>query len=188
MRAEFVRELERGTTILAINLLKREQTKLKLLGHDDFVLSKGIELPEIRTEINVQSPAPVKKKRRTSSSTFRRSDSSPTLPKTEIRRLPPSRTNIETNIATKPTDSKSDDIQQLAKLILDGKMEDATKFIKSKDTSYEISSFDGKTNQYGQYHGFGKLIFKNGDIYEGNFVLVIFFFIFSFDFLFFFLS
>lgn len=181
MQDEFVKELERGTKILATNLLKREQTKLKLLEgsmKDNAEYSGSIETTSrLESEFLSQTASPKPVPRKVNSSgipsdlIIKRAESSPQFTR-NFRRAPPVRKNTHNDLSL--VIGVDDDILQLTQLMLDGKMDDVSKFIKSKDTNI-IASYEGGTNQYGYYHGFGTLLFANGDVYSGNFVFVYFF-------------
>ena|SRR3990167_1539271 len=101
------------------------------------------------------------------------------------RRQPPLRRIMRENekineiseIKMAKAEEKANDVHLLANFLLQGNMEGANKLLQEK-YSISTSSYVGET-KFNQPHGFGKLTFKSGDIYEGNFMFA-FFFLFIF--------
>ena len=64
-----------------------------------------------------------------------------------------------------------DEVKRLAKLLMEGNMSGASQLLKDKYLQ-NIESYEGPKNSNQLPHGRGKLTFRNGDIYEGDFVYV----------------
>eukprot|EP01097_Dermamoeba_algensis_P007389 TRINITY_DN465_c0_g2_i1.p1 TRINITY_DN465_c0_g2~~TRINITY_DN465_c0_g2_i1.p1 ORF type:complete len:633 (-),score=89.32 TRINITY_DN465_c0_g2_i1:151-2049(-) len=60
------------------------------------------------------------------------------------------------------------EVEKLAECLLEGKMTEAQEEILNS-LFKDGSSFEGDLDSYGNFHGFGRLIYSNGNIYEGEF-------------------
>merc|ERR1712137_1380929 len=182
IRADFVEQMERGTKILASNLIKRENEKQKLLSAESD-LEFSVSVPNLKDSID--SPTPERKvaaepRRSRTVQNLRRVQSveaSPQRPRAPERRAvperrkPPSRASVERlNLTASAEATQNEDVQKLAELLLNGNMNDAGTLLKQKYVNSNVVSYEGEKNSDGEPHGIGKMIFTNGDVYEGNFV------------------
>ena len=190
MRAEFVKQLERGSMFLASNLIKRETEKQKLTASEkdlEFSVSSPCLLeksstpssrPNSSSEKNGNIPAQ-NRVVESLSRTVKSVEYSPQRPRVAGRRVVPPRRTVPNrtstdanNISQAAQASQNEDVKKLAQLLLHGKMGDAGDLLKQRYTMSNIFSYEGDKDESGDPHGYGTMVFTNGDIYEGNFMLV----------------
>ena len=72
----------------------------------------------------------------------------------------------EENQPAESSEAISKEIEELANLLLQGKMQQANKLLEQK---FKIDGYEGDIKN-GRPHGKGKFVFRNGDQYEGDFL------------------
>ena len=171
--------------VLASNLIKRENTLQQLTGSeaDLAVYPKPEEITTQFQAMSVSSPRPVGRSQRASTEEKEAKAVESAVFSPQLgggaRRTPPRRKAPspkkkefrESGLMRSAAASNDIEVQELAKLLLQGRMDDATKLVKHKST-LNTKSYEGEKNSAGQYHGTGTLVFKNDDVYTGRFVFV----------------
>lgn len=85
----------------------------------------------------------------------------------QVASTPPKPAAVPTAFALAP----EEEVKRLAKLLMEGNMSGASQLLRNKYLE-NIESYEGPKNSQNLPHGRGKLIFRNGDIYQGDFVYV----------------